>query len=901
MGEAPSRAVTFLFTDVEGSTRLWQQAPDEMAEALARHDDLLRQAIRDGDGQVFSTAGDAFAAAFPTAPLAVDAAVAAQRALEGEPWPDGVRIRVRMGIHTGAAVERGGDYFGSTLNLGARVMSAGHGGQVLLTAATHRLLDGTPTTIDLGEHSLRDIDGAERLYQVVADGMATEFPAIRALAGTSSRLPTQRSSLIGREEDVGKVRERLRAGRLVTLTGSGGCGKTRLAIEVGARESEAFPDGVFFVDLAKVGDDDAVPDAFADGIDFVPDSGVPIPEQLRRRIEGKSVLIVVDNCEHVLDAAADRIDDLLSRCPNLRVLVTSREALDLDGELVVRVQSLGADLQSGDSPAVRLFLERATDAGAVIEPGDDTTIAALCTRLDGLPLAIELAAARTTVLSPAQILERLDDRFTLLTGGRRRTRGRQQTLEAAIDWSYDLLTAEEQDALCRISVMPAAFDLRLAGAVIGATPAEAVDLLETLTARSLVNAERDGRTDEVRYRLLETIRVYAYQRLVDRECAEATRDRHALHVAERLEAIPGMPNSMLTEHYVLADDVLMAVEWTHARDDLVPGARLVSGAHPIFIGRGQIERGKELHAWAATIDDPVTRSRVFMTRAGLAIAHGRFGEPSHYAQRALDAVDDRVVPWRAQAHLTQALEQLFVDPTATDVSLDMAQAALEPGARTEVAILELWRADLALWRRDYLAALAASDRGVRAGTEDPLSLMNVHGVDLLVRMLLDDHDLIGRHLADPAVEALRRSWLDGAQRGENWLLSYEAIRGAARGQVGEPEAARQDLADALALVTTDFMAGVHEDFLGAFAWVGLACDERERAVEMLEETFSSARSPNTLLLLTEAQERARGISDVTIESRTAELFRRSEHFDAIRSERRALYMLDDELARLHLR
>lgn len=537
MVDRPSGTASFLFTDVEGSTRLWQTHPEAMTEALARHDAILRAAIGKVGGYVFSTAGDAFAAAFARAGAAVEAAVVAQRTLQAEQWPGGVSVRVRMGIHTGEAVERDGDYFGPTLNRGARVMSAAHGGQVIVTGTTARVLDGSGVAlVDLGEHTLRDIDGTEHLFQVAADGLSTTFPPLRTLASTQHSLPSQRSSFVGRDDEIARARGLLGSNRLVTLTGAGGCGKTRLAIEVAAREAYGFKDGTVFVDLARIGSDDEVAEAFASAIDFVPEPGRAVDKQVRSRIGTKQVLLVVDNCEHVLDEIAAQIDALLNDCPHVRIVATSREALDVDGEQALRVPSMGVESVDGRPPAVLLFLERVAESGAAVDPADDDVIAEICRRLDGLPLAIELAAARTGVLSPAQILERLDDRFTLLTGGRRRTRGRQQTLETTIAWSYDLLDADEQDASRRISVMPAAFDLDLAAAVLARSTTATLDLLDSLTSRSLLQTTRDDRSPQLRYRLLETIRAYAHDRLVEQGDSEAT--RHRPHVISSNGLLP---------------------------------------------------------------------------------------------------------------------------------------------------------------------------------------------------------------------------------------------------------------------------------------------------------------------------------------------------------------------------
>ena len=897
----PTGTVSFLFTDVEGSTRLWQEHPDGMDAALERHDRVVRDAIESHGGYVFSTAGDAFAAAFHTATRAVDAAVSAQRALLDQPWSDGVRIRVRMGIHTGEAVERGGDYFGSTLNRGARVMAAGHGGQILMTSTTHGALDGTrPASIDLGEHALRDIDGVEHIFQIAADGLDADFPEIRTLTGSRTRLPTQRSSLVGRDGDVADVRRRLLDGRLVTLTGAGGCGKTRLAIEVAGRESRTVSDGAFFVDLARIADDDEVADAFAAGIDFVPDGSLRTVHQVRRRIGSKKMLLVVDNCEHLIDETADQVDGLLAACPNLRVLATSREALDVDGEIVVRVQSLDVEAGDGRSPAVRLFLDRATDAGVELLAADDAVIAAICERLDGLPLAIELAAARTTVLSPSQILERLTDRFTLLTGGRRRTRGRQQTLEATIDWSYDLLAPAEQDALRRISVMPGAFDLKLASAVLDESPDRTVDRLEALVARSLLQTVREAGSGEIRYRLLETIRVYAHQHLVDAGDAESTRDRHAEHVADRLDSYPTVL-TMAPEHHLLADDVLLAIDWAHGRDDRLLGARLVSGASPIFIGRGLGDKGAQLHEWAVEVDDPMLRCSVLASHALLAMANDG-SNLAELARRALATAGDRSFPRQVQCYLFQALGLLFIDPAGAQAHLRSAEDVLGASVTRmgDEAGIDLWRADLAIWERDYRTALDVSARSVGWPDLDPLVAMNIHGAHLLAAILCEDGDTVRHHLSDPAIEGFRRQWLEGARRGEHWLLSYEAIRAAGLAWTGDHQAARRDVADAVAMIGSEAMTGVDGDLLGAFAWACLGAGEVDRARDLLDDTYGLARSPNTYLLLTEARERANGITDTTTASRIAEIIRWYPLLETIRAERRTQRMLESELDRLHL-
>jgi predicted ATPase len=512
-------------TDVEGSTRLWAADSGAMSVSLRLHDVLVRGCIERHGGYVFATGGDGFVAAFQRTSDALDAAHAAQDALAAADWSAGPRLRVRMGIHVGEADERGGDYFGPVVNLTARVTEAGHGGQTLVTAvalaASGRGRDGM---VDLGEHSVRDHPDPLHLFQL-GDGT---FPALRTSSVGVGSLPWPRTSLIGREADVGRIRRLLVSHRLVTLTGVGGCGKTRLAIEVSQREAPSHPQGVWFVDLAVVADDSAVPGGFAAALELRSDLRSSLVTQIATYLAPREAILVVDNCEHVINEVAQIIDVLLGAAPRLRVLATSREALELDGERSWRVPSL----ETGpDSAAVQLFIERASAAtGEDLDPDSAIldAIAEIGQRLDGLPLAIELAAARTRTMSVPHIRDNLDDRFRLLSGGRRRSRQRQQTLEAAVQWSYDLLTADEQTLLRNLAVFQGGFDLTDVAAVVELPATRVLELLDALVAKSLVNVRRD-RDQQLRYQLLETIRLFALARLLDAGEVVATRDRHLEH------------------------------------------------------------------------------------------------------------------------------------------------------------------------------------------------------------------------------------------------------------------------------------------------------------------------------------------------------------------------------------
>ena len=517
-GVLPSGTVTFLFTDVEGSTKLWAADKVAMSASLLVHDAILRRAIEGNSGYVFTTAGDSFAAAFAKASDAVRAATESQRALTDATWP-GPALEVRMGLHLGEAEERGGDYFGPVVNTAARVEAAGHGGQVLLTEPV-RIAAGVNDVRDLGVRSLRDVGEPLRLFQL---GAGT-FPALRVVDASMSNLPVRPTRMIGREAERARVRGLLTEARLVTVTAVGGSGKTRLAIAVGEAELPHCRSGVWFVDLTAVNSGAEVAGAISNGLGLNLVSG-DATAQILAFLADKQALVILDNCEHVIDEAAAFVEAFLATSNPTRILATSREAFDLDGERTVVLASLPTD--TADSPGVRLFVDRATavDPSFTLTDANTSTVSAICGRLDGMPLAIELAAARVTVMSPAELLAGLDDRFQLLSGGRRRSR--QRTLEATLDWSYDLLDAEEQQVFRALGVFVDGFDLDAVAAVTGLDRRTATHHIETLRAKSLV--VRADKRRATRFRLLETVKVYAEDRLVDAGEPETIRDRHLAH------------------------------------------------------------------------------------------------------------------------------------------------------------------------------------------------------------------------------------------------------------------------------------------------------------------------------------------------------------------------------------
>jgi predicted ATPase/class 3 adenylate cyclase len=562
----PSGTVTFLFTDIEGSTKLAQQFPEELPALLSRHNEILDQAIRAHHGFVFQTAGDSYSVAFQSANDAVNAAVEAQKGLHSESWSP-APVRVRMGIHTGKAQFQGsGEYQGYlTLSHVQRLMSAAHGGQVLVSLGTWEFVrNDMPEDVslrDMGERRLKDMIHSERIYQLVIKSLPSNFPPIKTLDVFQHNLPAQMTSFIGREREIREVKQALNQYRLVTLTGSGGIGKSRLSLQVGTQCLPEFPDGVWLVELAAVTDPAIILPTFLSVFKLREDTHRNALDTLTGHLREKNLLLLLDNCEHLIDACSQISTSLLQSCSNLRILATSREALAISGEYTYRVPSLhtpdAANLmpleQLAKVDSIRLFLERAVTAkpGFVLTQANASSLVQICARLDGIPLAIELAASRIKVLSPEQIAARLDDRFRLLTGGSRAALPRQQTLRAAIDWSYSLLSDPEKMLFRRLAVFLGGWSLEAAESVCGIeqTPAyyfaakkgitverfDVLDLLTRLVDKSLIYVEET--TAGSRYHRLETIRQYSRERFFETNEVEVVLDRHLAFFVEFAELV----------------------------------------------------------------------------------------------------------------------------------------------------------------------------------------------------------------------------------------------------------------------------------------------------------------------------------------------------------------------------
>jgi predicted ATPase len=733
-----------------------------MRIALAAHDEVLRQAIEAQGGWLFKHTGDGVCAAFASPRSAVDAAVAAQRELE---------LPVRMGIATGEAELRGADYFGTVLNRAARVMAAGHGGQILLAESTAGLLSGVDL-VDLGPRRLRDLPTAVGVFQVQAEGLRTDFPPLRALDVSPGNLRAATTSFIGRESEVAEVQAAVKAHRLVTLTGVGGVGKTRLAMEVAARLADEFPDGVWFFDLAAVTDPAAVPDAVAAVLGIIQQPGKSVADSVAAALEGRVRLLVFDNCEHVVDSVADLVEAILAASATVTILATSREGVGVSEEQLWRVPSL--DVTSGtQSAAVNLFLDRAHSVVSdfsLAQPGEADAVVEICRRLDGIPLAIELAASRMASMTASEVRDRLDQRFRLLVGSRRGL-ARHQTLRHAVQWSYDHLDDAEKPLLERCSVFAGGFDLQSACAVIGSDDDFAtLDLLDALVRKSLLMADRSsGRT---RFSMLETIRQFAEDQLIARGEASEIRAAHSQYFAGRESDILALWDSpqqrdAYTWFSVELANLRTAFRWAADHGDLDAAATLASYAGWLGICAQNYEPmawAEELIEPARTIDHP--RLAFLYVIASFCYATGRIEAAVRYCDAGQLVLDkSRDAP-----------------PYGIEAALGVAYLAIGQPER----LAELCRAQLARRRdthvhiRGWLVlglSFAGSGGDAMDCADGLIEAAETTGNPYLLSGALAAHGLAFRD-ADPvgALNALRRGLVIAQDSGNRGFASVLANR-----------------------------------------------------------------------------------------------------------------------------
>ena len=751
MSSLPTGTVTFLFTDIEGSTGLLRELSDRYADALADYRRLLRDAFLASDGHEVDTQGDAFFVAFPRARDAIAAAIAAQRAVFAHAWPGGAGLRVRMGLHTGEPLSADTGYVGMDVHRAARICAAGHGGQILLSETTSVLVaEDLPEGVslrDLGEHRLKDLTRPQHLSQVVASDLPVDFPPLKSLNVFPNNLPTQLSSFIGREQEIVEVKGLLSKTRLLTLTGPGGAGKTRLSLQVAADVLEDFTDGVWLVELAPLSDPNLVAQTVASAINVREQPGRPILATLCDYLQRKHLLLVLDNCEHVLAACARVADALLRASPNLRILATSREALGIAGETSWRVPSLSLPdperLPSLERlstyEAVRLFIDRAVAVLPTFTVTNENApwIAQVCHRLDGIPLAVELAAVRVRGLSVEQIATRLDDRFRLLTGGSRAGLPHHQTLRAALDWSYDLLSEPERIVLRRLAVFAPGFTLEAAEAVCGddgVDASEVLDLLMHLVDKSLVVAEEQGGT--LRYRLLETVQQYGRERLGASEEAEAAQRRRRdwyLEFAERMgpKLFGADQAAWFDRLQVEQGNLRAALMWSIESGGTEAALRLVGVLWRFWAVRGHFEEGSGwleavLEAANKSGDAPAAYRAKALNAAGyLALSRGGFAAARSLLEESL------------------AIQRQLGDKAEIAISLsNLGTAAIHQG--DTVMAHSLLEEGLAI-RREL------GDKVDIAGSLDDLGAATLEQGDIVMaRSLLEEGLAIRRGLGDKA-------------------------------------------------------------------------------------------------------------------------------------------------------
>jgi predicted ATPase/class 3 adenylate cyclase len=823
MSVPPTGTVTFLFTDIEGSTRMWERYPQQMQRPLARHDELLRTAIEARGGYVFKTVGDAFCAAFGTATDAAEAALASQRALLEEGWAEEIdAIKVRMALHAGATEERDGDYFGPPVNRVARLLSAGHGGQVLLSHAAQELTrDDLPegaSLRDLGVRRLKDLFRPERVFQLIAPELPTSFPPLKTLDARMNNLPTQPTPLVGREKEITEISGLLRRPevRLLTLTGPGGTGKTRLGLQVAAELLDEFEGGVFFVSLAPISDPELVASAIAGPLGVRESADLTLTEALKEHLRDKELLLLLDNFEQVLEAAPV-VGELLSACPRLKALATSRGALRVYGEHMYAVPPLALPdprrlppiTKLSQYESVRLFIERAQAAKGDFEVTNESApaVAEICVKLDGLPLAIELAAARTKILTPQAMLSRLSSRMKLLKGGARDLPERQRTLRGAIDWSHDLLEEDEQVFFRRLSVFVGGLTLEAAEEVCdadGGLELDVLDGVESLLANSLLRRQEEAE-EEPRFYMLETIREYATERLEESGEAEAVRRPHAEHYLRPAEeAEPelrgphqlGWFEQLEAEH----DNLRAALSWAIEGDRADTALQLAGALWWFWFVRGHLSEGRRWLKEALSQDG---RSATSSVRAKAFVGAGRLLLEQGDPERGTALLEEGVALFQEagpKGGLADALDNLGI-AQALCGELDRAKALFEESVGLFRQAGDGWGIAECL---NNLALTAHYQGEIEQATA-------LHEESLRIRRELADKRGIAMSLANLAGEALER---------------------------GDHERAATFCEEGLALARGLGDRGLTATFLGTLGKVMLDRNNPERAAELLKESLA---------------------------------------------------------------
>jgi predicted ATPase/class 3 adenylate cyclase len=898
MPELPSGTVTFLFTDIEGSTKRWEQDRTAMADAVERHLALLQQAVEAHGGVPFKVVGDAVQAAFPAAPQAVAAALTAQRALLGEDWGALSALRVRMALDAGEAVpDERGDYLAPALHRLSRLLAAGHGGQVLLSPTVRQLAqDALPRGAalrDLGEHQLRDLLEPERVYQLLHPDLPAAFPPLRSLGARPHNLPTQVTPFLGREREVAEVIALLRSPhiRLVTLTGPGGTGKTRLALQAAAELLDAFPDGASFAPLASLADPALVPSAVAQALGVPEQGGRPVVEVLRDYLAEKQFLLILDNCEHLLTAVADLVADVLAACSGLTVLATSRAPLRLRAEheypvpplalpdeddfkktaarrrlqedgfkkSVSRLQEDG-ELEFATiaaSPAVRLFVERAqaVRAGFALTPETAPAVAEITRRLDGLPLAIELAAARVRLFPPESLLARLEKRLPILTGGARDAPARQRTLRDAIAWSHDLLDSEERAVFRRLAVFAGGFTLEAAEAVVDSGGGlDVVGLVERLCEHSLLRSEDDA-GGEPRFGILQTVREFAAERLIESGEEEVTRDAHAAFFRLLVEqARAGMEgpdeaawHARLTVEHA---NVRVALGWLLERQEAETALAMATGVRRFWEFRYHYAEGIGWLERALAAAGPAhTRVRGWGLRSlgNLVFVNGD-------ARRAIALYEEALAIFRTEGDdegVNIALASLAIGRTTLG-ELSAARAAAEESLAVSRRIGNERGEAYALRGIGFAASVAGDLPAAVAAYEAALAIFRRLGEHWAGLNTLTELGWVAlqqgrlRRAQDLGEEAKDRARAEGDLPLE---LSADALLGRVALEHGD-----LDAADGLLAKATDEFATLGEDILAAAAALTLAAvaacrGNAARARELVGQAVSVHRTSGTPILL----------------------------------------------------